>query len=464
VDEGPEEKQDVEAPEPAASAPPNAPLEGARLLAARYTPRHRFPRSGPKIKILRPLGITDFALLWSGLTISLLGDGMFFVALPLQVFALRDTETAYTVALVAWTLPLVAFLPLSGIWSDRFERRRMMLIANGIQGLAIALLGILSVAGALELWHVYALAVAYGCGEALFGPAFNSIVPDIVPQDMLVEANSLDNFSRPFALRVAGPALGGLAVALAGTGGAFLLDAATFGIAGIAFALIRTRKKTQSAETGFAWQELKDGLRFVRSHKWLLLGLISAALGLLLFYGPWQALVPYRVTHGLGGDERDIAAMLAIGGVGAIIASLAIGQRDLPRRFMTAMYVSLGIGTLMLVGYGLATNTWQIFVASFIMHALLGVAIIIWNTTLHKHVPGSILGRVSSLDWFVSTSLIPVSLMIAGPLSLVIGPAKVLVGAGAIGCIALLLFTFIPGALDPEKEDGRIKEPALSHD
>lgn len=464
MDGGSREKRDASTPEPAPESPPNAPLEGARLMSARYIPRHRVPRSGPKVKILRPLGITDFALLWSGLTISLVGDGMFFVALPLQVFALRDTETAYTIALVAWTLPLVAFLPIAGIWSDRFERRRMMLIANGIQGLAIALLGILSVAGTLELWHVYALAVAYGCGEALFGPAFSSIVPDIVPQDMLVEANSLDNFSRPFALRVAGPALGGLAVALLGTGGAFLFDAATFAIAGITFALIRTRKQTRAAEPSFAWQELKDGLRFVRSHKWLLAGLLSAGLGLLLFYGPWQALVPYRVTHGLNGDERDIAAMLAVGGAGAIIASLAIGQRDLPRRFMTAMYVSFAIGTLMLVGYGLATETWQIFIASFIMHALLGAAIIVWNTTLHRHVPSNILGRVSSLDWFVSTSLVPVSLMIAGPLSLVIGPARVLVGAGVIGCIALLSFLLIPGALDPEKSDGRVKEPLLSHD
>lgn len=458
------DKQDAKARHSANHRRPNTPLEGVRLLGSRYAPRHRAARPGPKMKILRPLGINDFALLWGGLTISLLGDGMFFVALPLQVFALRDTETAYTIALVAWTLPLVAFLPLSGIWSDRFERRRMLLISTAIQGIAIALLGLLSVAGNLELWHVYALAVAYGCGEALFGPAFSSIVPDIVPQDMLVEANSLDNFSRPFALRVAGPALGGLAVALFGTGGAFLFDAATFVIAGAAFALIRTRKRTQSDEPTFAWQELKDGLRFVRSHKWLLAGLLSAGLGLLLFYGPWQALVPYRVTHGLDGDERDIAAMLAVGGVGAIIASLVIGQRDLPRRFMTAMYISFGIGTLMLVGYGLATETWQILVASFIMHALLGAAIIIWNTTLHKHVPGNILGRVSSLDWFVSTSLIPVSLMIAGPLALVIGPAKVLIGAGTIGAIALLLFVFIPGALDPEKEEAGLKEPVLSHD
>ncbi|MGH2786320.1 MAG: MFS transporter [Actinomycetota bacterium] len=444
--------------------PPVTPLEGAPLSGMRYTPRHRVPKRDPKVRILRPLRITDFALLWSGLTISLIGDGMFFVALPLQVFALRNTETAYTVALLAWTLPLVALLPVSGILSDRFERRRMMLIAHGIQGVAIALLGILSVAGALELWHVYALAVAYGCGEALFGPAFSSIVPDIVPQNMLVEANSLDNFSRPFALRVAGPALGGLAVALFGTGGAFLFDAATFGIAGIAFALITTRKRTHRSESSFAWQELKDGFSFVRTHKWLLAGLLSAALGLLLFYGPWQALVPYRVTHGLGGDERDIAAMLAVGGIGAIIASLTIGQRDLPRRFMTAMYVSLAIGTLMLVGYGLASETWHILLASFIMHALLCAAIIIWNTTLHMHVPGNILGRVSSLDWFVSTSLIPVSLMIAGPLSLVIGPGRVLVGAGLIGCVALLSFILLPGALDPQKPEPGVSEPVLSHD
>lgn len=435
---------------------------GPRHLSSR-TPRHRAPRPDPKLKILRPLGINDFALLWTGLFVSLVGDGVFIVALPLQVFELRDTATAFTIALIAWTVPLVLCLPLAGVLSDRFERRRMMIIAVTMQGVAVAGMGLLAVTNSIDLWHIYLLAAVYGTGEGLFGPAFGSIVPDIVPKELLVAANSLDNFSRPFAQRLVGPALGGIIVTLSDPGGAFLVDAGSFGAAALVFTIIRTRgKSVEERRRGPMWQEMKEGFEFVRNNAWLLGGLGSAALGLLIFYGPWQALVPYRVTHALSGDGLDLAMLYAAGGAGAVLASMLISQRDMPKRFMTAMYLAMAIGTLMLVGYGAATRVWHVVVASFVMHALFAAGIIIWQTTMHKVVPGAILGRVSSLDWFVSTSLIPVSLAIAGPLSNALGPGRVLIGAGVLGCAALLSFLLLPGVRDPELE--KFSEPALSHD
>ena len=89
----------------------------------------------------------------------------------------------------------------------------------------IFIIGLLAVSGTLELWHLLVLVAFYGAGEALFWPSFTAIVPDIVPQELLVEANSLDIFVRTATSRLAGPALGGLAIAALGTGGAFLLDA-----------------------------------------------------------------------------------------------------------------------------------------------------------------------------------------------------------------------------------------------
>jgi MFS family permease len=403
------------------------------------------------VKLLRPLQIRDFSLLWWGLTVSLLGDGIFIVALPFQVREISNSVTALTYALVAWTLPLVLFFIVGGILSDRLERRRVLMVANALQGSAILGLGLLSVTGVIELWHVYMLAAVYGIAEALFGPAFGAIVPDLVPRDLLVEANALDNFSRPFALRVVGPAFGGIIIAVVGVGGAFLLDAVTFVFAGVVFALISRRKLDRDrALESVVWEEVREGYRFVRSHTWLWGTLLAFAVGLLVFSGPWQALVPFVVLNRWGGSS-DLALVLSAGGIGAMVSSVLIGTRNLPTRFITSMFLGMAVGTLMLAGFGLATSTWHAAIASFIMQGLLSVTIITWNTTMHRYVPGNLLGRVSSLDWMVSTSLIPVSLALTGPLAQSIGARATLVGAGVFGSVAMLLFLLIPGIREPEQ-------------
>jgi MFS family permease len=403
------------------------------------------------MKMTRPLRIPDFGLLWGGMTISLLGDGMFFVALPLQVLSLRRDATTLTLVLTAYTLPLVLFLIVGGVLSDRFQRRSMLLIATLLQGIAVAGLGILAVTESLTLPSIYILVIVYGAGEAMFGPAFGSIVPDIVPQDELVEANALDNFSRPLALRILGPALGGFLIAVFGLGGAFIADAASFALAGIAFSLLRTRRETTRAEAQkMMWDDIKEGFRFVRGNTWLWGTLLATGVGLLVFFGPWQVLVPIVVVTKLGGNESQLAAIFSVGGVGALLASVFIGQRNLPRRYLTIMFIAFAGGSLMLVGFGIATDIRHALVASFVMNALLTAGVIIWGTTLHRLVPGDILGRVSSLDWLVSTGLIPVSLLLAAPLAEAIGPDTTLVAAGIFGCVVVLSFMLIPGVRAPE--------------
>lgn len=421
-----------------------------RLRARSRAPSHRL--KGPRGKMFMPLRRPDFGLLWSGLTISLIGDGIFFVALPLQVFAITDDAAALSVVLISWTLPSVLLLVWGGLLSDRFERRTMLGVGNAMQGLAIAGVGVLALTDSITLISLAALVALYGAGEAIFGPAFGAIVPDLVSRDQLVEANSLDNFSRPFALRVAGPALGGVIIANFGLGRAFLVDATTFLVAGIAFAMIKPRGAAR-AEQGLVREEVTAGFRFVRSQPWLWGGLLSSAIGLLAFYGPWQALVPYVITHNLGGDEGALAAVLAVGGIGAVLASILIGQRSLPRRYLTTLYVSLSLGTLMLAGFGVAGRIWQAIAASFVMGALFTTGIIVWNTTMHRLVPREILGRVSSVDWMVSTSLIPVSLLLTAPVASIAGPRTTLIGAGTLGALGVGAFLLVPKVRSPERED-----------
>lgn len=418
-------------------------------------PRRRARLS--RLGILRPLRIRDFALLWAGATVSLAGDGVYVVALAWQVYELSNSPTALSLVGVAWTLPLGLFLLLGGVVSDRVERRRVMIAADVARALAVGAMGVLTVTGAVELWHLIALAAVFGIGEAFFGPAFTSIVPQIVPRELLVQANSLDQFIRPFAFLLMGPALGGWLVASFGAGQAFLVDAATFLVSATAILLMRPRPLEREAEERSSLlRDVREGFAFVRAHAWLWVTLVAAAVFLLAYWGPVEVLVPYRIRNELGGGPDDFGFVLAAGGVGSILAAALLGQRGLPRRHITFMYSCWAIGCLALVGFGLAGAVWQLMAMSFVDGALATAGLIVWGTLVQTLVPASLLGRVTSLDWLVSTSLVPVSFALTGPIAAGIGVQATFVAGGIIAATATALFLFVPGVRDTEREGGLV--------
>jgi len=200
--------------------------------------RSRFIR----LRLVQPLTRRDFALLTGGSVVSLLGDGIFTVALAWQVYEISNVPTALSLVGVAWTLPLVLFLLLGGVFTDRYDRRWLMIGADLVRAAAIGLLGVLSVSGVIELWHVIALIGFVGLGDAFFNPASTAIVPDLLPDEHLPQANALQGLVRPLTFRLIGPAIGGLLVALLGVGSAFLVDAGSFLISAAAVGAIATRR------------------------------------------------------------------------------------------------------------------------------------------------------------------------------------------------------------------------------
>jgi MFS family permease len=389
------------------------------------------------------------------MTVSLLGDGIYFVTIAWQVYELSNAPTALSIVGLAWTLPLVLFVLLGGVISDRFDRRRVMIIADILRGLAIAAIGVLAVAGELELWHLVVLVAFYGAGEALFMPSFTAIVPDIVPRDLLVEANSLDILVRTMTARMAGPAIGGVAIGAFGTGGAFLLDAASFGVSALAL-LAMSSRPLALREPSSVLADVAEGLRFVRSLTWLWGTLVAASFTLLCFYGPWQVLVPFVVKNELGGSARDLGFVFAAGGLGAVLSSLVMAQRSLPRKHITFMYAAWTVSGFAIVGYGVATEIWQAMLAALFAGGLGNAGQIVWMTLMQTRVPSALLGRVSSLDWFVGTGLIPVSFALTGPIAGAVGARETLIGAGLLaGCITFA-FLFVPGMRDIERDEGAL--------
>ena len=307
------------------------------------------------------------------------------------------------------------------------------------------MLAVLSMTGTLELWHVVALVALYGAGAAFFGPAFDAIVPDVLPASELARANSLDQFVRPVALRLAGPALGGLLIDAVGVGTAFAFDAASFAISAIALLTMSTRAPRRAAAPASVGADIRTGMRYVRRHVWLWATFATAAIAYLLFMGPAEVLLPYLVKNEMGGSAADLGLVFAAGGIGSVGCAAVIGQRGLPRRDITFMYLAWTLATIAVAGYGLASAVWQLMLASLCFNALETAGTIVWATAKQRHVPAALLGRVSSLDWLISIGLLPVSFALTGPVSAAIGAQTTLVAAGVIGGAVTFAALLLPG-------------------
>jgi predicted MFS family arabinose efflux permease len=400
--------------------------------------------------VLRALRHRDFRLLWSAQAVSLGGDGIYLVAIAWLVYDISNRPGALAIVGFAWTLPQVAGLLLAGVLSDRFERRRLLVIADLVRCVAIGAIAALAYAGTAKIWHLVLLVMVYGLGQALFQPAYTAIVPEIVPREELLQANALREVLEPLGMRFAGPALGGVLIALFGVGTAFLIDAVTFAVSALLVIGISARPPPR-AEAGSIRRDLAEGFAYVRAHAWLWGTLVGAAMFLLFTFGPFEVLLPYVIRNDLGGDAATFGTVLAAGGLGSFFGAILIGRTGLPRRHVTYMWGAWCAGDLLFVGLAVAQDAWVMCALAFVSFALATSALVVWNTLMNTLVPPELLGRVSSFDWFVSIGLTPLSFALTGPVASVIGARETLAAAGLLGT-ATFVFVFIPGVRAPEQE------------
>lgn len=402
-------------------------------------------RAASLATIAQPLRERDFFVLWSGMTISLLGDGIFFVALPWLVLDIVNSPNSLAVIGIAWTLPSAVASIAGGVLSDRMDRRHVMVIGDLLRGGAIGAMALLVIAESVELWHVFVLMLLFGIGEGIFMPAFGAIVADVVPRHLLVQANALDQLVRPLVWRLAGPAAGGLLLAVSGTGGALAINAVSFVVSCGCILAVRARPAAPAGDSEqSALRELGDGFRFVRSERWLAATLLASAFVSFLVMGAWNTVVPYVIKNALDGGSVGYGMTLAAGGVGAVAAALWLGSRPLPERPVTAVLLAWSLMAFGLVGFAVATSMWHAFAASFLVNFGLSGGAILWGAAIQTFVPSGMLGRVASIDWFVASSVVPLSFVAAAAAADALGASPTLLVAGIAGGVGTLAFRALP--------------------
>jgi MFS family permease len=398
-------------------------------------------------RIVEPLRHRDFRLLWTGQTLTLLGTFVSNIAYPFQILQLGGGALELGALVSIYTASSLAFLLIGGAVADRFPRRTLIVITELGSGVIVGIVAILGFAGALQIWHLYVSYVWFGAATAFNIPALGAIIPELVPEEILVPGNAVQGLSRQGA-RVGGPVVGGLLVATAGPSAAFAFNAVTFFLSAGAVALTGARPPSTEARASIL-REIREGFAFVFSVQWLWVTIFGWSLIAAAFVGSITVGLPLLVTRVLRGGPETYGFISAAVGLGEAIGATAIAQTHVRRKGL-AMYLFGALSGVALLVYGLVPTIPGALVASVINGVSFACFGVLWVTALQIHVPRRLLGRVTSVDWFGGTLLAPLAPVGAALLAESEGPAFVFVVAGSVTVVVALAGLLLPSIRDLE--------------
>lgn len=381
---------------------------------------------------LRPFRHRDYRLLVLSMAVSLFASGMWTVALVYQVIALGGGPSELSLVMTALSAGLLVSVLVGGIAADRLPRRALLVGVEVVRIAAVGLVAALALTGSLQLWQLAAIAFVVGSAEAFFFPAYSALLPTMLPADELLAANGVEGMLRPVALQALGPALAGVVVGALAPGAALAVAAGLYVLALLPLLVMRVAPVPAVEAGRSVLGDLREGVGYFLRTGWFFATLVFATLLVLVVIGPIEVLVPFAVRDQTGAGPQGYAAVLAGYGIGGVAGSFAASAFRLPRRYLSLMILLWGPGSIPLVVMGLTDQLWLMVLAAVAVGVAHSWAQVIWGTLLQRRVPSHMLGRVSSLDFFVSLALMPVSMALAGPVGDGLGLPLTFVLAGTI--------------------------------
>ena len=361
------------------------------------------------------------ALLVSGQTVSNFGDGVALVALTLLVLE----TTHHSVTKLAWfaaarMTPLVIFLLIGGAIVDRFSRRLLLLISDGARAVLTAALVIMIATGALRYWELIIFSILFGSFDAVFYPAISALTPEIVPEDLLPAMNAVRPLSNNLMGGMLGPAVGGFLAAFS-TSLAMGVDCATFVVSFLALSFMKPTPRPNRDVANSMLDDIKEGIRYVRQTRWLWTTLVAVAMVNAFLFSPMFVLLPYFLLYKLHYAKYYLGFFGAASGAAGALGGLIAANIGSPKRRIRIMWVYWTIGTLSALVIGIATNFWEIIIFPIVASPMMIFGNVIWESMMQSEVPRELLGRASSVDWFVSLGIAPLGLVIAGEVANYVG-------------------------------------------
>jgi MFS family permease len=399
----------------------------------------------------RALRHRDYTLLWSGQTISVVGDGIYTIAIALEALQLSDHASTLAYVEAARIAPNALLLLFAGALVDRLPRRLVVLGADLLRGGVVGALGVLVIVHSLHVTELVVLSAVVGVGDAFFYPAYRAIMPELLPPELLTQGNAFNSASETVGMSFLGPAIGGVIVAAGGTSAAFAVDAGSFLLS--AACLLLMAHVPAPAPTGRSLvSDARQGIRWTVRQRWLWFGIIAAGVANFAAFSPTAVTVPLMVRDVLHQGPVAYGATFGAAGVGGLLAAAVAGRLREPRRRMSAIWTAWALASLALVGVAAAPDVVVVAVCGAMTFFGLTYGNLLWGALMQRKVPTEMLGRASSVDWLFSICLSPLGILFAGALASSIG-ARDTVLLGALLSAASCAVVFVPGVRDPDRTD-----------
>lgn len=388
-------------------------------------------------RALTPFRSASYRKLAVALVLQTFASGVWVVALVWEVIRIGGGAGQLSIVSTAAALGIMLPLLIGGVVADRIPQKSTLLVVATVEFGGMALVAVLSMSDLTQIWHLATISFISGVGMAFYFPAYSAWLPAMIPEEDLMAVNGFEGMIRPTIGEAVGPGVAGVVVAAASPSAAFLI-AAISSAAGV-IALSAVPKTPIRRDLGASVDEhpvraglrdIAEGFRYMMRTGWLLATLLFASLMILVIMGPLEVLVPFLIKDKLGGGPSDHALVLVAFGIGSAIGALAMASRPMPKRYLTVMNLMWGAGCLPFLLMGRTSHIWVVIACGFVIGVLFSAPMVIWGTLLQRRVPADLLGRVSSLDFFVSVSLMPVSMALAGPVSHAIGLRNTFLIAG----------------------------------
>jgi DHA3 family tetracycline resistance protein-like MFS transporter len=373
-----------------------------------------------KLAILELAKHREPGLLISGQAISNFGDGVAVVALTLLVLDTTHSVTALGWFAAARMTPQVVFLLVGGAIVDRFSRRLLLILSDVVRAVLTGAIVILILSHSLHYWELIFFAVLFGSFDALFYPCIAAFTPEIVPEDLLPAMNAVRPLANNLMGSTIGPAVGGLLAAFS-TSLSIGVDCATFVVSAIALALMTSTPKPSRKEDATMLGDIKEGLHYVIHTRWLWTTSASVTLVNAFVLTPMFVLIPYFLRHNLHLAKDYVGFAVAAAGVTGALGALVVANLPMPKRRVRMMWIYWSIGSLAALVMGVATNFWEVIIFPVVVSPMIIFGNVIFESMMQSEVPRELLGRASSVDWFVSLGVAPLGLVIASQIANVIG-------------------------------------------
>lgn len=315
-------------------------------------------------------------------------------------------------------LPILLFMLIGGVVADRHDRRRLLTISQYVQAVAAFSLAVLVWTGSIQVGFIFAMSFLAGCGQAFGGPAYQAMIPSLVPKRDLPNAIALN--STQFNLsRVLGPGAGAAVLATIGTAWCFFVNGLSFFLVIVALTALQLPKHVPAAVRGAVSEELRGGLRYVRESRILMTLTVLVTLSTFLTM-PILTMLPAfanEVLTGAGRAETRLSLLMGAQGLGAIVGALLIGFLGTTQglgRVLLGVQIALG---LIIAGFALSSSLTLSLVLLFFGGIFFMALFSISFSLLQLTVPDALRGRVVSIYMVAMRSGGPIGALVAGALA-----------------------------------------------